>query len=236
VEQGATGRDRTANRVDPQNALAACSPLPADSGMCAAPGNRQPWPMKWIVLAIVLCLGSYTFLTLRYRKPGPAFRPYEDLKNRANVSRLLAAGYRRVSLPAERPADPMRPMPTAPVASTAGGLPSPLAATLVEPPVLPSSIERVAAPATIGTHEPYVVRFSCTLPDHRRQPASADLYIKGDQLVIAPDFEKIPGELLARTDDSIIQLTVPAGTLPPGRYRVTLVGQQSSRAWTLQVH
>jgi hypothetical protein len=192
--------------------------------------------MKWIVLAILLCLVPYTFLTLRYRKPGPAFRPYEDLKNRANVSRLLAAGYRRIPLATERPADPMRPTATAPVSIAAGGLPAPLATTLVEPPLLPGTIDRVAAPAAAKASEPYVLRFSCTLPDHHRQPAGADLYVKDDQLVIAPDFEKIPGELLARTNDSIIQLTVPAGTLKAGNYRVTLVGQQSSRTWTLQVH
>ena len=35
----------------------------------------------------------YTILTLRYRKPGPAFQPYEDMKNRTNVARLLSAWF-----------------------------------------------------------------------------------------------------------------------------------------------
>ena len=31
-------------------------------------------------------------------------------------------------------------------------------------------------------------------------------------------------------------LTVPAGALKPGTYRVTLAGLHSSRAWSVQVH
>ncbi|MBI4622331.1 MAG: hypothetical protein HY736_03790 [Verrucomicrobia bacterium] len=36
--------------------------------MSAAPKDRQPWPMKWIALAILLVIVPYTFLTLHYRK------------------------------------------------------------------------------------------------------------------------------------------------------------------------
>ena len=43
------------------------------------PAARQPWPMKWIVLAIILGIGAYTFLTLHYRKPGRAFQPYAEV-------------------------------------------------------------------------------------------------------------------------------------------------------------
>src|SRR5690606_6014035 len=50
--------------------------------------QRRPWPMKWVIVAIIAILVPYTFLTLRYRKPGPAFQPYEDMKNQANVTRL----------------------------------------------------------------------------------------------------------------------------------------------------
>ena len=34
----------------------------------AARPSPKPWPMKWVILVIVICLGAYTFLTLRYRK------------------------------------------------------------------------------------------------------------------------------------------------------------------------
>ena len=57
------------------------------------------------MLAILAVVVPYTWLTLAYRKPGPAFQPYEDLRRQANVKRLLAAGYQRISLTAQRPAD-----------------------------------------------------------------------------------------------------------------------------------
>jgi hypothetical protein len=60
--------------------------------MPAAPNERKLWPMKWIVVAIVAVIVPYTFLTLRYRRPGKAFEPYADMKDRANTMRLLSAG------------------------------------------------------------------------------------------------------------------------------------------------
>jgi hypothetical protein len=191
--------------------------------------------MKWIALAIVVFVGGYTFLTLHYRKAGRAYEPYNDMKNRANVGRLLAAGYQRIPLPAQRPADRMQPIASATIASAAGGLPAGLRQTLVESPDLPSAITNVAAPPEIGARADYVFRFACTLPDPKRLLSGADLYVHGEEIVIAPDYEKVSGGLLARTNDNVVQLTVPAGALKPGRYHVTLVGAQSSRAWTLTV-
>lgn len=191
--------------------------------------------MKWVVLAILLCIVPFTFVTLRYRKPGPAYQPYEDMKSRANVSRLLSAGYQRIELPAQRPSDPLRNPVSAPIASAAGGLPAELRATLVDVPQLPTEITQVAAPGTAAAAQDYSFRFACTLPDQKRQLAGADLYLKGDEIVVTPDYEKLSGQLSARTRDNVVQLTIPAGALKPGRYRVTLVGQQSSRAWSLDV-
>lgn len=192
--------------------------------------------MKWVVLAILVVIVPFTYLTLHYRKTGPAFRPYEDMQQRANVVRLLSAGYQRIPLPAERPADPLAGSPaSADIAPAAGGLPAELKATLVQAPLLPSDITRVSAPPQASAFLPYSFRFACTLPDHKRQLAGADLYMKGEEIVITPDYEKLSGELLARSNENIIQLTVPAGALKPGRYRVTIAGQQTSRAWTLQV-
>lgn len=191
--------------------------------------------MKWVALAILIVIVPFTYLTLRYRKPGPAFQPYEDIKNRANVSRLLSAGYQRIPLPAQRPADPLRNPISATIGSVAGGLPAELRSTLVAPPLLPAQITNVSAPPEASAAQAYSFRFACTMADHKRQLAGADLYLKDDEIVIAPDYEKISGEFLARSTENIVQLTVPAGVLKPGRYRITLAGQQSSRAWTLQV-
>ena len=192
--------------------------------------------MKWIVLTIALVLVPYTFLTLHYRKPGPAYRPYQDAQERANVVRLLSAGYQRITLAALRPADPVRGTATAPTMAALGGLPSALVATLVQQPLLPAEILAVTAAPAVSALLPYPIQFTCTLPDNKQQLAGAALYIKDAEIIITPDFELLAGELLARSRESIILLTVPAGALKAGSYRITLAGQRSSRTWALQVH
>ena len=192
--------------------------------------------MKWIVLAILLFVVPYTFLTLHYRKPGPAYRPYEDMKNRANTARLLSAGYQRITLPARRPADSEVFVSSAPVKAAPGGLPEALHTTLVAVPELPADILRVSAGPTASARLPYPIQFTCATPDDKRRLAGAELYLRDDQIVITPDFELLTGGLLTRTRETLVQLTVPAATLKPGRYQVTIAGQNSSRSWTLQVH
>jgi hypothetical protein len=197
---------------------------------------RKPWPMKWVVLAIVLFIVPYTFLTLHYRKPGPDYRPYEDIKDRANTIRLLSSGYQRITVGVLRPAEPVRSAATAVVMPAPGGLPANLADTLIDHPLLPVSIDRVLTPAESGSVQQYRIQFTCTLPDNSEQPAGGQLYLREGELVVVPLFEKLDGGLLARSRESTILLTVPAGAIKPGRYEVTLIGAQTSRRWTLQVH
>ncbi len=191
--------------------------------------------MKWIALAILLLVVPYTIVTLRYRKPGPAFQPYEDMKNRANVSRLLAAGYQRIPIVAQRPADTGRAIGGAQVRTAPGGLPADLKSTLVAPLLLPTAITSVTAAETGATMLPYAIQLACTLPSEQQQLGGAHLYLREHQLVIAPTFEPIGGELMARSRQAAVLLTIPSGTLKPGRYEVTLVGESASRAWSLDV-
>src|SRR5215213_7515076 len=93
--------------------------------------DRRPWPMKWIVLAIVVVIVPYTYLTLRYRRPEKAFQPYADLKDRANTRRLLSSGFQRITLHAQRPADPVRSVFNATITPGAGGLPDVLRSSLI---------------------------------------------------------------------------------------------------------
>jgi hypothetical protein len=203
--------------------------------MPAAPKQRQSWPMKWIVVAIIAVIVPYTYLTLRYRRPEKAFEPYADLKDRANTMRLLSAGFQRITLGAARPADPVHGA-AADVLPAPGGVPAALRATLVQTPLLPAEILSVSAPPTASADAPYSIPFTCSLPDNKQQLGGAELYVRGDEIWITPNFEKLTGGLIARTRENLILLTVPPGALKPGRYRVTLVGQNASRAWTLQVH
>jgi hypothetical protein len=61
------------------------------------------------------------------------------------------------------------------------------------------------------------------------------VYVKEGEIAIVANFEKLSGELLARSRESTVLVTIPGGTLKPGEYRVTLVGSRNSRQWTLQV-
>ena len=192
--------------------------------------------MKWVVLAIILSIGVYTFLTLKYRRPDRAFRPYQDLRDRANVHRLLDAGFQRIALEADLPADALTFESSVRSSAAAAGLPAGLRETLVEPPQLPAEILGISAAPAVNSMFAYPIGVKCSLPDNKQQLAGAQLYVRGDELVITPQFERLSGGLLARNRERLIRLTVPAGTLQPGSYHLTLVGARSSRTWTLQVH
>lgn len=192
--------------------------------------------MKWILIAILVVIVPYTFLRWHYRKPGHAFEPYHDMKERANTLRLLNAGFQRISLDADRPADPSRGLSPAPAFPAPGGLPAALDTTLVDKPLLPADILAVSAAAHANAMLAYPIELTCTLPDNKQQLGGAQLYLRGEEICIVPVFEKLTGGLLARTRENVIRLTIPAGALKPGRYHVTLVGSRTSKAWTLDVN
>lgn len=192
--------------------------------------------MKWVVLAILLVIIPYTFLTLRYRKPEKAFEPYSDLKDRANTIRLLSSGFQRITLAAQRPADPINTIVAASVSNAAGGLPGTLRSSLIDQPRLPDEILSVAAAPNTAVTQPYSIQFSCALPDDKQQLGGAHLYLRDGEIFLVPNFERITGELLARSRKNVVLLTVPANALKPGSYHATILGQRSSKTWTLQVH
>ena len=202
--------------------------------MTAPRKDRKPWPMKWIVLAILLFIPVYTYLTLHYRRPGPAFRPYQDMRDRADVIRLLKAGYHRVAIDASRPADLATPA-GAQTMPAPGGLPDELRKTLVESPLLPLEISAVAASPTAVSGIDYPIAITYTLPDNKRQLSGAHLYEREGEIVIVADIERLDGGLMARTREGTALLQVPPGSLRPGTYRVVLVGERSSRQWTLTI-
>jgi hypothetical protein len=196
---------------------------------------RRPWPLKWIVVAILAVVVPYTWLTLYYRKPGPAFQPYEDLRRQANVKRLLAAGYQRITLAAQRPADQPAVPGGADARSAPGGLPADLVETLVEPQPLAEEILTVRAAPAVARLLPYTIELTCRLASDQEQLAGGDLYVRGNQLVLAPRFERVSGALQTRSRQTIALLTLPGGTLAPGAYEVLLPGVRGSRAWRLEV-
>ena len=194
--------------------------------------------MRWVVLAIIACVIPYTWITLAYRKPTPAYQPYEDSKQRANVLRLLDAGYQRIKIAVDRPADPemiIRQMAAlADVTPAPGGLTRELSETLVEVPRLPVSFSQVSAPREHAGLLPYPIVFVCTLGDRKHQLGGAHVFVKDRTIVIVPQFEPLSEELSARSMEAPVLITVPGGTLNPGTYTVLLVGETQSRQWTLE--
>jgi hypothetical protein len=203
--------------------------------------TRKPWPMRWIVATILLFIVPYTYINLKFRKPGPAFEPYADMQAQANVKRLLEAGYTRVTVRAERPfpalprADITRSAPPAASAPAPGGLPSPLDTVLVETPRLPESYRDLVAPAEFTTADSSRLQFTARYPGQHEQLGGAEVYLQDDSVVIVPTFERIPDGLQARTPDTNVLLTLPAGMLAPGRHRFTLAGTRDSVTWHVVV-
>lgn len=196
---------------------------------------NQPWPMKWIALAVLLVIVPYTIIRWHYRKPNRAFEPYADMKSQANTMRLLSAGFQRITLDATRPAEPLRQTSLAPITASPGGLPPILTSSLVDSPLLPAEIGTVAAAPAVNTMFAYPIEFTCTSSDHHQQPAGAHLYVRDDEMFIVPLLEKLDGDLLTRSRNTLVRLTVPAGSFKPGAYRVTLLGARTSKTWTLDV-
>ncbi len=195
--------------------------------------------MKWVALVIVVSLAAYTYLTLHYRKTNPAYRAYQDTKDRAGVMRLLSAGFQRVVLTAQRPADPSTRIALgspANAAPSAGGLDTELASSLLDLPLLPSDITHVSAASSVSTLLAYPIQFTCALADNKRQLSGAELYVRENTVTLIPIFEQLDASLLARSRESVVLVTIPPGTLKAGSYKVTLVGERASRTWTLQVH
>lgn len=198
--------------------------------------------MRWIVASILLFVVPYTYVNLKFRKETKAFEPYADMKEQANVKRLLDAGYTRVAIRAERPHPPLSAQQLLPerglvavVEPAPGGLPSPLDTTLVEPLRLPAGYADLLAPAELDATAPARIQFTARLENDREQLAGADVYVRDETIVIAPTFEPVPGGLQSRARADAVLLTLPSGVLAPGVHTVTLAGADDSLRWTLMV-
>lgn len=193
--------------------------------------------MKWIVIGILACIVPYTWLTLAYRKAGPAHEPYQDNKDRAQVLRLLDNGFSRFELPLATLVDPMvTPDPIATTEPLPGGLPPLLRDVMIDPPVVPTRFAVVTAPTSALSGAPYDFTFTGIQPHHHAQPTQAVLYLRQQEGVIVVAYAQTPGDLQTRKLQFTARLTLPAHTLAPGTYQMTVVGAVESRRWTLEVH
>lgn len=197
---------------------------------------RKPWSMKWIVIAIILFVGIYSYLTLKYRKPNHSYEPYNDIKQRGLTHNLLTAGYQRIPLKVDHPTNP-QPLPATAVASNrSGGLPAKLIESLFDQPALADSYAQLKASAQGNALMPYTIMAQSLTNDERNQVAAAYAYVQHRTVFIVPEIETLDGKLTTRRRDNPVRLVIPGGTLRPGDYEVSLVGAKSSLGWTLQVH
>jgi hypothetical protein len=195
--------------------------------------------MRWIVIAILAVIVPYTYVNIKFRKPNKPFEPYADMKAEAEVDRLLAAGYRRFSVRAEIPYPPLPATeitggPAATPAATPGGLPPELVSVLIDARRLPTDYRELLAPAEPVSTAPFRLQFTARVESDREQLGKAEVFVRDGDVLIVPAFEPVPGELHARTKESLIVLTLPAGLLRPGKHTLTLVGAGSSLRWTVQ--
>jgi hypothetical protein len=207
--------------------------------MSAARPPPRTLPMPWIVAAIVLFILGYTVLRLHYGKRGKPFEPYHDIGEQASTQRLLGLGYQRIPVDIERPADPLPAARLAPAAAAVvnalGGLPEELGGALATRPALPAVIGSVTAPLEVAPTDTYRLQFTCAQPDYKTQIHGAFLYRKDRQLFLLPHFEKMSGQLLARSKESVVLASFPTQSLKPGRYTVTLCGGHTSKSWGFTV-
>ena len=201
--------------------------------------SPRPLPTRWIVLAIVVFIGAYTFLRLYYGKRGRPFEPYHDLGEQAATQHLLKLGYQRIPVDIARPAEPLPSARVAPAADEVidalGGLPAELGGALALRPGLPAAVGVVAAPREAAAAGVYTLQFTCAQPDYQTQIRGALLYRKDRQLFLLPDFEKMSGHLLARSKESVVLANFSTQSLKPGRYTLTLCGGRTSKSWSFVV-
>jgi hypothetical protein len=192
--------------------------------------------MKWVVLVIGVFIVGYTLVNLFYRKPGPGHLPYEESRHRVTAARLQQGGWERLPVEARRPVE--KPSAADPAAISRGsfGLGLELDACFADRPLLLASIDNVAAPATVARGADYTAAFTASLPDQQLQVGEMQLFRHGDELVVVPNLEHLPGpQLLSRWRDANYSVSFSTQDLAPGRYKVRVVANGPAAEWTLTV-
>ncbi|MFZ5494866.1 MAG: hypothetical protein ACOZE5_05955 [Verrucomicrobiota bacterium] len=207
--------------------------------MTAQPGkpSQKPWPMKWIVVSILVFVAGYTAVNFWFRKPGRGYRPYQDAQDRATTARLLAAGWSKFPLDTRRPVEKPTVADT-PAAITRGnvGLGLDFSPHFAEQPRLVASIDRVTAPAAVAHGADYSFYFTASLADLKGQVGDLTLYRRGNEFILVPVVERLPGQqLMSRWNDSTYAATFATANLPPGRYTARIVARGPAATWSFTV-
>ena len=193
--------------------------------------------MKWVVAAIVVFAAGYTAVNFYFRKKGPAFKPYEDMNNRATTARLLNAGWQKAAVDARRPTEKPGFILAATVRRGAPGLGPELEAAFAEKPRLLASIDRVTAADQVKRGTAYPIYFNASLTDQGQQLGALELLRRDHEIVLLPSAEKLPGggKLLSRWPESDYCTEIPTDGLAPGRYEVRILSRGPAAQWSFEV-
>ena len=199
------------------------------------PANKTPWSLKWIALAIVIFIVPYTWLTLHYRKPEPAYEPAAEAARRAAEAAKWEKVGARFELPADGAAAPPVSGPAAIVLNAPVHLPEGLRDALGSAPTLPAEITTVDALAGCAPDAACVINFTCALAAADARLTGATVYHEGSQLFVLPLVAPMAEGTRASSADTVARVTLPAGALKPGRYTVVIAATARAKQWTLEV-
>ena len=116
------------------------------------------------------------------------------------------------------------------------GLGTDLTPNFAEPPKLLASIDRVVAPASVAHGGEYTAYFTASLTSQKAQVGDLSLYRKGNDLVLIPSIEALPGkDLMSRWNDANYCVSFSTAGLEPGRYQARIVAKGPAAAWTFIV-
>ena len=191
--------------------------------------------MKWVVLAIVIFIVAYTVINLRYRKPGRPHEPAAEMRQRVSAARLKDAGWVKMPVSTRRPAEKIAAA-DARIARGNYGLSLDFNTALVDQSGLLRTIDQVSAPASVERGADYTAYFTGSIADLKLQLGDIQLYRRGNELVLLPVTEHLPGqELYSRWNDAIYCVTFSTGDLPAGRYQISLVAHGPAALWSLEI-
>jgi hypothetical protein len=122
------------------------------------------------------------------------------------------------------------------ITRAAAGLGSDLKPNFAEQPKLVDTIDRVVAPAGVAHGSDYSAYFIVSVPSQKAQLGDLNLFRKGNDLVLIPSTEPLPGKgLMNRWSDSTYCVNFSTAQLPPGRYQIRLVAKGPAAAWSFTV-
>ena len=190
--------------------------------------------MKWIVVVVLTGIAVYTWLTLAFRKPGPPNEPWTDQRARAEKAMLAGAGWSTLDVPFE---------PVVELPESRGNVrlaaPMPIVSLLrdqtLDPWHLPIEVSGSMAPAEWAAGRPYTAYLKLDLDTDRMQIGGFTTFRKGSHLILVPRWERVPGDLVARTRTAQGRLLFNPGDVPPGSYTVTVVAIKACAQWPLEV-